>query len=204
MSADAAPVPAMNDRAAVAEWERLLGQPEVVEAIRDAVTGTIAHVERDLMESSRLRLPRRAEERQNGFEKWLAEYREGLAESLFRELAGRLGGTAESGNDPEPTGADLATRIWPLVEAELQARAERFLVHHAVRGLALNWLSRHIGEGLVVAEADHLGKFWRVSLLDKRDRGYVAALALDEDGNVLTEVPALRAALTNRGFVTRD
>ena len=87
----------------------------------------------------------------------------------------------------------VETLIWPELEPLLRDRAEELLLIYAVRGLTLAWVSRTLGDNLLVGVPERRSAGWSVPLHLRSTKAYVASVELNPDGEVLSNAEELRA-----------
>lgn len=177
-------------------------EPATKERLQVAVTVAIADVEAYIVGNTSRRVPRQPEERRNGFrpwldafaahgfEHWLNDYKRELARTIQKET---LSAFPEFGDlrNRETIRQTVETLVWPELEPLLRNRAEELLLTYAVRGLALTWASRTLGDNLLVGVPERQKTGWRVPLHLRGNQTYAASLELSQEGEVLSEAEVL-------------
>lgn len=189
---------------ALAAW---LAQPATKERMRAAVSEAVAGAERYILSNTSLRVPRQRAERQNGFrpwldafaahgfEHWLNSYKHQLAQDIQGEVLLAFPEVFAGLRNRELIRETVQTLLWPEMEPLLRTRAEELLLTFAVRGIALAWTSRNLGDGLMIGLPEKQNTGWRVPLHLRSAQTLVAHVDLDADGEVLSDVEALLAAI---------
>lgn len=86
----------------------------------------------------------------HGFDHWLNSYKHQLAQELQREMLLAFPEVFAGLRNGELIRETVQTLLWPEMEPLLRDRAEELLLTYAVRGIALSWASRHLGDNLLV------------------------------------------------------
>lgn len=182
--------------------ETWLAEPATKERLQTAVAGAIADVEAYILSSTSRRVPRQPEERRDGFRPWLNTFAahgfEHWLNSYKHQLARRIQ-TETLSAFPEFSGLrnremireTVETLVWPEIEPLLRDRAEELLLVYAVRGLALTWASRNLGDNLLIGVPERQETGWLVPLHLRGSQAYAASLKLNRDGEVLSEAEKL-------------
>lgn len=183
-----------------------LAQPMTKERIRAAVSEAVAEVEQYILSNTSLRVPRQRSERRDGFrpwldafaahgfDHWLNSYKHQLAQELQGEMLVEFPEVFAGLRNRELVRETVQTLLWPELEPLLRDRAEELLLTYAVRGIALTWASRNLGDGLLAGLPERGGIGWLVPLHLRSTQALVAQMELDPDGEVLSGVAALRDA----------
>ncbi len=186
-----------------------LAHPATKERMQAAVLEAVAEVERYILSNTSLRVPRQRAERQDGFrlwldafaahgfEHWLNSYKHQLAQEIQGEALLALPEVFAGLRNRELIRETVETLLWPEMEPLLRDRAEELLLTYAVRGIALTWASRNLGDGLLVGLPVGLQEKqktrWLVPLHLRSTQAFVDYIELDPEGEVLSDVGALRA-----------
>lgn len=180
-----------------------LARPETQKRMQTAVSEAVAAVDNYILSSTSRRVPRQPEERENsfrswldafaarGFEHWLNDYKHQLARSIQQEVLlefSEFNGLRNRDMIREMVEATL----WPEMEPLLQNRAEELLLTYAVRGIALTWVSRHLGDGLLVGLPERQESDWLIPLHTRNTQALVTSVKLDKNGEVLSDKVTLR------------
>lgn len=172
--------------------------------LQAAVSEALAATEQHIISDTSLRVPRRQEDRQDGFRPWLDAYGTGGFDqwlvSYKHQLSGQLQGEVLSTfpeifmrlQNKNLVRETVETLIWPEVKPLLKRRAEDLLLTYAVRGIALAWVSRNVSDCLLLGVPEKRDGGWRVPLHQRTTRVRVGEIVLDPDGAVLSDAGALR------------
>ena len=172
-----------------------------------AVSEAVAQVEQYVLNSTSLRVPRQRSERQDGFrlwldafaargfEHWLNSYKHQLAQEIQVEMLAAFPEVFAGLRNRELVRETVETLLWPEMEPLLRSRAEQLLLTYAVRGISLAWVSRNLGDGLLVGLPERQNARWRLPLHLRNSQEFIALLTLDTDGEVLSDADALRSAI---------
>lgn len=173
------------------------------ERLQTAVSDAVAAVDNYILSSTLRRVPRQPEERENGFrpwldafaahgfEHWLNDYKRELAQAIQKETLAAFPEFYGLRNR-EIIRETVETLLWPEMEPLLRDRAEELLLAYAVRGIALTWVSRHVGDGLLVGLPKRQGSDWLVPLHARDTDALITFVTLDANGKVLSDQAALR------------
>ena len=183
-----------------------LSRPETKRRMQAAVLEAIAETEKHIVSDTSLRVPRQRSERQGGFRpwldargaglnQWLKEYRSRLAERMQDEVLTAFSDEFTPLRNKNTIREAVESLVWPQLEPVLRKRAEDLLLTYAVRGITLPWVSRHLGDGLLLGMPEARDNEWHVPLHDRVTQKRIAEVVLDRDGEILSDVGALRAAL---------
>jgi hypothetical protein len=184
-----------------------LAQPTTKKRVQTAVSEAVAETEQYVLNSTSLRVPRQHAERQNGFrswldafathgfEHWLNSYRHRIAQDIQREMLLEFPEVFAGLRNRELIRETVETLLWPEIEPLLRNRAEELLLTYAVRGIALAWTSRNLGDNLLVGIPERNNMGWRVPLHFRGTEVRVAQVDLDLNGEVLSEIGAMQAAV---------
>lgn len=187
-----------------------LARPEIKARMQAATSEAFAAVEQRVVSNHSLRVPRKFSERENGFrpwleaffaggfEQWLNSYKHQLARQVQSEVLSAFPDTFTQLQNKELIRETVETLIWPEIEPLLRERAENLLLTYAIRGLALSWVSRNLGDGLLLGVPEEQNNEWHVPLHNRLTQKWVAEVLLNRDGEMLSDVGALRAALGMR------
>lgn len=169
-----------------------------------ALAEAVVEVEAYIVGSTSRRVPRQPEERRDGFrpwldafaahgfEHWLNDYKRELARTIQKETLSAFPEFSGLRNR-EAVRQTVETLLWPEIELLLRSRAEELLLVYAVRGLALTWASRNLGDNLLIGVPERQKTGWRVPLHLRGNQTYAASLKLNKDGEVLSEAEKLLA-----------
>lgn len=183
-----------------------LAKPATKERLQNAVIEAVAEVEAYILDSTSRRVPRQPEERRDGFRLWLDAFAahgfEHWLNSYKRQLARKIQ-TETLSAFPEFSGLrnreiireTVETLVWPEIEPLLRSRAEELLLTYAVRGLALTWTSRNLGDNLLVGVPERRRTGWQVPLHLRGNQTYAASLKMNQDGEVLSKAKKLLAEI---------
>lgn len=183
-----------------------LAQPTTKKRMQAAVSEAVAEVERYVLSNTSLRVPRQRAERRDGFrpwldafaargfEHWLNSYKHQLAQEIQAEVLLAFPEAFAGLRNRELVRETVQTLLWPELEPLLRKRGEELLLTYAVRGIALTWVSRNLGDTLLVGLPERRNIGWLVPLHLRSTQALVAHVELDSDGEVLSGVGALRAA----------
>jgi hypothetical protein len=189
---------------ALTNW---LALPATEQRMQSVVSEAIAEAEQYVLNNTSLRVPRQRTERQDGFrpwldafsahgfEHWLNSYKRQIAQDMQREVLSAFPEVFGGLRNRELVRETVETLIWPEIEPLLRDRAEELLLAYAVRGIALAWASRKLGDNLLVGLPERHGTGWQVPLHLHATKAYVASVELDADGEILSDAGALRAVL---------
>jgi hypothetical protein len=147
----------------------------VEELCRRAVQTTVDSLGSDVA----LFAPRTEEERRDGFAGWLSDVEKRFIVRLEQELAAELGDLADEPIDWSDHARKLGQEVWPTLVTELR----RF----AVRAIATRWAARQYPDAIAVLEPETDGDGWATPLLWRTDGSVIGRIALDADGNILTD-----------------
>ena len=184
-----------------------LSQPKTKERMQIAVSEGVAGVEQYVLSSTSLRVPRQRAERQggfrpwldafaaHGFEHWLNSYKHQLAQEIQVEMLAAFPEVFAGLRNQELVRETVETLLWPEMEPLLRNRAEELLLTYALRGIALPWVSRNLGDGLLVGLPERQDARWRLPLHLRSSQSFAAFIELDSDGEVLSDAVALRDAV---------
>ena len=184
-----------------------LAQPTTKQQMQAAVADAVADAEQYVLNNTSLRVPRQPAERQDGFrawldvfaaqgfEHWLKSYKRTLALDIQREVLAAFPEVFGGLRNREIVRETVETLIWPEMEPLLRNRAEELLLAYAVRGIALAWTSRKLGDNLLIGLPERRGAGWQVPLHLNTTKAYVASVELDADGEILSDAEALRTAV---------
>jgi len=182
-----------------------LALPTTKEQMQAAVSKAIAEVEQYILSNTSLRVPRQRAERRDGFrpwldafaahgfDHWLNSYKHQLAQELQREMLLAFPEVFAGLRNGELIRETVQTLLWPEMEPLLRDRAEELLLTYAVRGIALSWASRHLGDNLLIGVPVKRNPGWWVPLHLRSTQAFVAHIELDLDGEVLSGIEALRS-----------
>ena len=189
---------------ALTNW---LAQPATKTRMQTAVSDAVAGAEQYVLNNTSLRVPRQRAERQDGFrpwldafaahgfEHWLNAYKHKIAQDIQSEVLLAFPEVFDGLRNRELVRETVETLIWPEMEPLLRNRAEELLLTYAVRGIALAWASRNLGDNLLVGVPERRSTGWQVPLHLRSTKAHVADIKLDADGEILSEVEALRAVI---------
>lgn len=189
---------------ALTNW---LAQPATKQRMQSAVSDAVAEAEQYVLNNTSLRVPRQRAERQDGFrpwldafsaqgfEHWLNSYKRRIAQDIQSEVLSAFPEVFGGLRNRELVRETVETLIWPEMEPLLRSRAEELLLAYAVRGIALAWASRKLGDNLLVGLPERRGTGWQVPLYLHATKAYVASVELDADGEILSDAEALRTVL---------
>ena len=189
---------------ALMDW---LDQPTTQERIQNAVSNAIAEADLYVLNNTSLRVPRQRAERQDGFrpwlnafsahgfEHWLNSYKRQIAQDIQREVLAAFPEIFGGLRNRELVRETVETLIWPEIEPFLRSRAEELLLTYAIRGIALTWASRYLGDNLLAGLPERSNAGWQVPLHLRSTTARVTDVELDADGEILSEIEALRAVL---------
>lgn len=154
-------------------------QPRIDACVKRAIDG---------VDSSTLApVPRTDEECDNGFERWLADWKERLGPAIqsefereFRDdlpsLAGRIG-------PKERVNSIVDDLVWPQVEAGLR--------RWAVLALAAAWASRNLPTTVTPGRPEWIDGAWHVHMRSGNQSEVLGDLVLDANGRIVRQ-PAHR------------
>lgn len=184
-----------------------LALPTTKERMQAAVSKAVAEVEQYILSNTSLRVPRQRTERRDGFrpwldtfaahgfDHWLNSYKHQLAQEIQREMLLAIPEVFAGLRNGELIRETVQTLLWPEMEPLLRDRAEELLLTYAVRGIALSWASRHLGDNLLVGLPVKKNPGWWVPLhLRQSPQAFVAYIELDSNGEILSGVGELRIA----------
>lgn len=122
-----------------------------------------------------LRAPHSPDQCKNGFKEWLTVQKEILSPEIRELLATHVPELVTGVSNKEVIDEPTLQFVWQPIEQTLRTMA--------VKGIAVNWLSRNLGDNIQVAEPIERLGIWlvRISLTDV-DLGY---LTINSDGEVL-------------------
>ena len=184
-----------------------LAQPATKQRMQTAVSDALAEAEQYVLSNTSLRVPRQPAERldgfrpwldafaSHGFEHWLNSYKRQIAQDIQREVLTAFPAVFDGLRNRELVRETVETLIWPEMEPLLRSRAEELLLIYAVRGIALAWLSRNLGDNLLTGLPERHGTDWQVPLYIRGTKAHVASIELNADGEILSNVEALRIVL---------
>ena len=183
-----------------------LSRPETIQRMQAAVSEAITETERHIVNDTPLHVPRQKSERQGGFQpwldaygagldQWLKEYKIRLAEQIQNEVVNTFSGEFTLVQNKNTIRETVESLVWPQLESLLRQRAVTLLMTYAIRGIVLPWVSRHLGDGLLLGIPEARNEEWHVPLHDRITQKGVAEVVLDRDGEVLSDIGALRTAL---------
>jgi len=184
-----------------------LAQPTTKERIQTAVSEALAGAEQYVLSNTSLRVPRHSVERQNGFRPWLDafaahgfghwlnSYKRQLAQDIQSEMLLAFPEDFAGLRNRELIRETVETLLWPEIEPLLRNRAEELLLTYAVRGIALAWTSRNLGDNLLVGIPERHSMGWRVPLHLRSTEVRVTSINMDANGEVLAEIKAMQAAV---------
>lgn len=183
-----------------------LSRSETKERMQAAVSEAVADTERHVLNDLSLRVPRRKEERAGGFRPWLEahvarfdlwldSYKHQLAGRIQSEVLSTFPEVFATVRNRDMIREIIEVSVWPQLEPLLRRRAEDLLLTYAVRGITLSWVSRNLGDNLLLGVPEARNKRWYVPLHDPVTRQQVAEAVLNRDGEVLSDAVALRGAL---------
>ena len=188
-----------------------LDKPSTKLQMQDAVSDALAEAEQYVLNNTSLRVPRQREQRQNGFrpwldafaahgfEHWLNSYKHKLAQNIQNEVLSAFPEVFGGLRNQELVRETVETLIWPELEPELRSRAEKLLLTYAVRGLTLAWVSRALGDNLLLGVPEQRGVVWSVPLHLCSTKAYIADVELSADGEILTDAGTLQTAVAAAG-----
>ena len=160
-----------------------LDDPAVKQALQRCADTAMQAIRSDYT----LRVPREPQDRADGFSRWLTHQQERLAPDaearLRQELPDNLGDLPQ-----DILHSTFLEGVWP--------QAESLLLSYALRGLARAWVSRNLGDAIALGEPEWTDSLWKVPL--KLDGKTIGLVALDRDGNILTERSSSRDELLDR------
>ena len=184
-----------------------LALPETKLRMQTAVSDAVAGVEQYVRNDTSLRVPRERTLRQDGFrswlnafmargfEHWLNSYKHQIAQDIQSEVLLALPEVFGGLRNRQLIRRTVETFIWPELEPLLRDRAEELLLIYAVRGIALTWTSRNLGDHLLLGVPERHEGGWQVPLHLRSTQAHVADVDLDANGEILSEAKTLRAAI---------
>jgi hypothetical protein len=172
------------------EW---LNEPETKRRLKACVDAAIDR----LTDEPALRVPRSLEERENRFDRWLSSWKARLG-PVIQEQFGRQFPEIHRKLPPEYMTQVVSTWVWPEIE--------RFLLSYAIWGLSRSWVSRHLGDAVILCEPERTNTGWNVPIQLRqpkgtvpiqlhRPEGNVGVVVLDRDGAIDEEQTTSREAL---------
>ena len=176
---------------ALTKVREYFGESENQARIRRAVSTGIDVAENAILTDSRWRFPRHPDLRRNAFENYLAPYRKQLVASMAQEMAREFPNVLSQEN------AQITAQIaMTQAEPELQERYWRVLrqqVRFAIRSIALDFLSRNVGDCLLVDVPEQASAMdWSVGVYYRDVTRRIADIRLDQDGNRISDAAELR------------
>ncbi len=184
-----------------------LAEPSTKDRMQAAVSEGIAGAEQYVLNNNALRVPRQQAERQDsfrpwldafaaqGFEHWLNSYKHQLAQDIQSEVLAAFPTEFGGLRNRQIVRETVETLIWPEIEPLLRSRAEDLLLMYAVRGIALAWASRFLGDHLLAGVPERNPVGWQVPLHLRTTEERIADVVLDADGKVLSEAEAQRGVV---------
>lgn len=153
--------------------ERTAGVQEIVDQLLPAA---LQLVESDTV----LRVPRTDEECRDRFAEWLSTHRARLAPTI-RQLIDRA--VPAQGHDA----AAVEEAVW--------SRLSPVLLDFAVRGRAVQWVSRHLGDATTIGWSERTEEGWRIPLGVRGHGENLGQMVLDPDGRVVEALTSTRSCV---------
>ena len=152
----------------IRDW---LAEEDTKRRLQACIDTTIDKLKHDL----ELVVPRSEQERSNGFIRWLDYWQERLGPGIQEEFARQFPGI--QGRLPPDYMSHLVTeQVWPSIK--------EFLLSFAVCGLSRAWVSRKIGDAVLLGDPEHRDNKWIVPLRVEKRAGPIGAVILDENGSI--------------------
>ena len=183
-----------------------LARPETKKRMQTAVSEAVAAVDNYILSNTSRRVPRQPEERKDGFrvwldafashgfEHWLNDYKHQLAGSIQQEVLLSFP-EFKSLRNRDTIREMVETTLWAEMEPLLRNRAEELLLTYALRGLALTWVGRNLGDNLLVGMPERQGSDWLVPLHARGTEVLITSILLDKNGEVLSEAEKVRESM---------
>jgi hypothetical protein len=148
-----------------------------------------------------LRIPRKPEERANGFAAWLEATTARLVAPALRSLQTDFTRKVEAELRDGPALDRFGPRrvaglLWTEMESRLRQTANDYLLRRALSGIVLDFTARRLGDNWLVGIPERRGDGWAVPLYDRANLLQpVAEVETDADGNILSDDATLRTRL---------
>ena len=173
----------MNDINRNKILQQWLTEPETQRGLNLCIQQAIEN----LKANTSLRVPRTREERSRAFSTWLSSCRRDFGPAIQEQFRVQFPGIAQKLRDPDTIKNIIEDKVWPSIETELRS--------YAVRGLASDWVRRHLGDAVLVGVPDVQDGIWKVPLAVTNSGDRLGCVVLDKDGDVLTPLTTSREAL---------
>ena len=166
-----------------------MNEPEVKRDLAAVITSAIARAARTFLNETSFRVPRNKELRRQRFAPRIAKYRERLEDNIADELNTKF--PHISAASAKAAAAIAMQQVMPSL-GERARGLYQSLLRKAVRGLALAWVSRQVGDGVLVGEPEWDGIVWHVPCQSRISMSPLGKISLDANGEILSDALATR------------
>ena len=168
-----------------------LSRPEsraLIRAAADAIQDELAIQ----LYTEALRLPEAANDRRNGFARWVKTQMENLEGWIDTQVDEKI--TALRPQLPlEGQAHQVAEElISAQLRQETRRRLRKTLAAYAVQTYAARWTTLNLGESFQAGEPQHRSGIWLIPVFDKQSVSWLTTLRLNATGESLSDPKALR------------
>ena len=136
-----------------------------------------------------LRAPRNAEDRENAFAGWIAQWHSKLEPTIYAALRREMTILFKNTSD------DVLAQV---VEQYVWTEVAGFLRVYGVKYQAGMWGRKHFGDATIYHDPQPIGNTWHVPIGVLGHSEKLGQITLDEDGNVIESLTSTRQQLLDK------
>jgi hypothetical protein len=174
-----------------------LSRPEsrqLIRAAADAIQDDLAIQ----LYSETVRLPETAEERRNGFSRWVKLQLEALDSWIEERVEESVSALRPSFALEGPAQHVAEELVGAQLRRETRRRLRKTLATYAVRACASRWTVANLGETFTPGEPQHRGGIWLVPIFHRQRESWLTTLRLNATGESLSDPKALQEEISVR------